>query len=134
MKNLIKKLEIPKLKSILLFSLLFLLYCNGMSENQVKTLTKKEVYSRSKVIEMFQISAISLQERCVKSRDALNYLINEGFSDEFTRPFYKKSSVDACNILFLGIECPNFPETSANISYYKSLIYHCKVKPVELFQ
>ncbi|GIX42467.1 MAG: hypothetical protein KatS3mg129_2200 [Leptospiraceae bacterium] len=117
-----------------LLTIFLILSCNGMTDNQVTTITGKSVYSRSKVIELFQISSLSLKERCSGSNDALNYMINEGFADQFTRIFYEKKSVDACLILFFSMECPIYKETSALINFYKSFIFNCKLKPVELFQ
>ncbi len=104
-----------------------------MTESQVHFFTNKEVYSRSKVIELFQIAALTLRDRCSNNIDAINYMINEGLADQFSRSFYEKNSVDACLILFLTLDCSQATDNSTQISYYVNVLYHCKLKPVELF-
>ncbi len=115
---------------IFYFLLLFfiILNCTEMKTSQIQSILGKEVYSRSDVIEKFQIGSVSLKERCPQSNDALNYFINEGFADEFTKPFYIKSIVDACFILFLSYDCPAINDTSTQISFYRNIIYFCKLK------
>lgn len=115
---------------IFYFLLLFfiILNCTEMKTSQIQSILGKEVYSRYDVIEKFQIGSVSLKERCPQSNDALNYFINEGFADEFSKPFYIKSIVDACFILFLSYDCPTTNDTSTQISFYKNIIYHCKLK------
>jgi len=123
-----------KFKPFIITLILFIaIHCNGMTENQVHFFTNKYVYSRSKVIELFQISALTLRDRCSNNIDALNYMINEGIADQFSRSFYEKNSVDVCLILFLSLDCSVATDNSTQISYYANVLYHCKLKPVELF-
>lgn len=118
-----------KKKHLFLFlSLTFFLNCHWMSENQIETIYGEKVYSRSSVIEKFQISALTIKQNCSNAENALNYMINEGFADELTKSFYIRNNVDACIILFLALDCPTTNDLSTNISFYKNFIYNCKLK------
>lgn len=114
-------------KTLILFFLFTVLsFCSEMTSEQVKTLTGKDVYSRSKTIELFKITSITLKEKC-SSQDALNYMINEGFANFFTKSFYLKKEVDICVLLLIIIDCPNSIDTATSISYYKSFLYNCRI-------
>lgn len=111
---------------ILFFLFIILSFCSEMTSDQVKLLTGREVYSRHKTIELFKISSITLQEKC-SSPDAINYMINEGYANFFTKNFYLKKEVDICILLLITIDCPNNSDTSTLISYYKNFLYNCKI-------
>lgn len=100
--------------------------CNEMTSNQIHSLTGMELYSRSKTIEMFQISSVYLLNKC--QQEPLNYMINKGFANFFTKSFYYKKNVDICLVLFLTLDCPLSTDTATSISNYKNFLYNCKIQ------
>ncbi|MCS7205617.1 MAG: hypothetical protein NZ853_07960 [Leptospiraceae bacterium] len=114
---------------IFLVVLLLLLSC-VMSDDQVSSIKGIEVYSRKKTIETFQISSLRVIETCPSTKDSLEYMIKEGYNDFFSELYYKKSSVETCNLLFLALECPTSRDTASIISFYKNFLYQCKISPV----
>ncbi len=124
-----KYLTIVQMKPYLFFILLAIFsfsYCNEMTSEQVKSLTGKQVYSRSKTIELFQIASIQLLGRC--QQEPLNYMINKGYANFFTKSFYLQKNVDSCLLLFFTIDCPSSTDTSTSIKYYKNFLNNCNIK------
>lgn len=114
-----------------LVQIFVILSCTWMEENQVALLTGIEAYDRGSVIFRFRMASLVLMEKCPQAAPALEYMMAEGYDNFFSEAFYKKESVEACLILLLVAECPLDTGTANSISYYKNLIYHCKVSPVD---
>ncbi|MFN3605028.1 MAG: hypothetical protein ACK4UJ_09990 [Leptonema sp. (in: bacteria)] len=112
---------------VIFISLFLLNFCNELSTDQIKQITGKELYSRRKTIEMFQIASLYQKEKCL-FQDPLNYMINKGFANFFTKSFYFKSSVDGCLILYLILDCPESSDIGISISYYKNFLFNCKLE------